>query len=151
MATKYARSIGMVPVVLCLALAAAHAQSQQDMPPVSPPELQSLIKPRSGIPGSPPGPSPESERGMGRLKTAPAAPFASGWVFKLGKASVWTTSNDVTFYIYCVNTDGSFFYDSEKSPALASAQAELKNACENPKGYYVFITGATWNQIWIPE
>jgi hypothetical protein len=115
-------------------------------PPVSPSELGILVNPPPGVTGP--------HRGGGRLKTVPAARFASGWVFEIGATSVWFTPNDKTFFIICFNTDGSFFFDGINNPLLTSAQAELKNACDHPGGYFVFVTNPStgaFDEIAIPE
>jgi hypothetical protein len=78
----------------------------------------------------------------------------SGFNFEIGNQSIWFTPDDITFFIFCINKDGSFFFDGIRRPELTSAQAQLQNACKHPAGYFVFVnnpsTGA-YNEIVINQ
>jgi hypothetical protein len=155
MVHRYLKNFGMAVTVLGCALGGAQAAGPQAAgpkpPPISPSELGTLIKPTPGVTGP--------QRGGGRLKTVPGTTvpgksFAFGFNFEIGRSSVWFTPDDITFFIICFNTDGSAFFDGFPSPVLTSAQAELKNACEHPGGYFVFVTNpftGAFNEIVIPE
>jgi hypothetical protein len=115
-------------------------------PPISPSELETLIKPGPGVTAP--------ERGGGRLKTVQGERFVSGFNFEIGDASVWFTPDHITFFIFCFNPDGSFFFDRINSSLLTSAQAELKNACDHPGGDFVFVTSPStgaFDEIVVPE
>jgi hypothetical protein len=130
MVQRYLKNFGMAVVVLGCALGVAQAAGPKP-PPISPSELRNLIKPAPGV---------TEPRGGVRLKTIAGARFTSGFNFEIGEASVWFTPDDITFFIICFNTDGSFFFDGFPRPVLTSAQAELKNACDHPGGYFVNVT-----------
>ena len=144
---RYLKNFGMAVAVMGCSLAVAQATGPK-APPISPSELRNLIKPTPGVTGP--------HRGGGRLKTVTTVPgksFVSGFNFEIGATSEWFTPDDITFFIICVNTDGSAFFDGH-GPKLTSAQAELKNACDHPGGYFVFVTNPStgaFNEIMIPE
>lgn len=145
MVYKYLKDFGMAATVLGCSLGVTQAAGPKP-PAISPLELGTLIKPKPGVTGP--------HRGGGRLKTVPGAAFVSGFNFEIGSTSVWFTPDNINFFIICFNTDGSNFFDGENSPKLTSAQAELKNACEHPGGYFVFVTNPStgaFNEIAIPE
>lgn len=144
MAHIYLKNFGLAVAALGCLLGVAQAAGLRP-PPVGPSELRSLVNPQPGVTGP--------HRGGGRLKTVPGARLASGWVSEIGASSVWFTDG-ITFSIICFNTDGTFFFDSIDSSLLTSAQAELKNACDHPGGYFVFVTDPStgaFDEIAIPE
>jgi hypothetical protein len=150
MVHKYLKNVGTAVAMLGCSLGVAQAAGPKP-PPISPSQLGTLIKPKPGVTGP--------HRGGGRLRTVPGTTVpgkspVSGSNFEIGDTSEWFTPDDITFFIICFNTDGSFFFDSSDHPRLTSAQAELKNACEHPGGYFVFVTNPStgaFNEIVIPE
>jgi hypothetical protein len=136
MVRRYLTNFGMAVAVLGCSLGLAQAAGPKP-PPISPSQLGTLVKPTPGVTGP--------YRGGGRLKnvpgtTVPGKRFVSGFNFEIGDSSVWFTPDDITFFIICFNTDGSAFFDGFTRPVLTSAQAELKNACDHPGGYFVSVT-----------
>jgi hypothetical protein len=109
------RTFGMVAALPLLSFAAAQAAGQTP-PPVGPAEVGAFVKPSPSVTG------PHS--GGGRLKSGVKgtanAPLALGWNFVTGSASWVQTPDNINFYLYCYNTDGSFFYYFVNSPLLSS-------------------------------
>lgn len=102
-------------------------------PPLSPSEIQALVKPAPGVPGA--------RTGGGKLKTAPAAAaIVTGWNNEVGSASQWWTPDNINFIVFCYNADGTFFFFLINTPVLMSGQNELHEACEHPGGYKVHVT-----------
>jgi hypothetical protein len=131
MAPKYLKNFGMAATALGCSLGVAQAASTPS-PPISPSQLGTFIKPTTGVTGA--------HRGGGRLGNVAGPRFVSGFNFVVGTQSIWYTPDGNNFFIFCVNTDGSFFFDGINSPLLTSGQAQLQDACKQPGGYFVFVT-----------
>jgi hypothetical protein len=81
-----------------------------------------------------------------------AQAYSLGWNFRICSSSYWYSPDNVHFYVFANNTDGSsFWYSSDVN--LASPQNQFLAACEHAKaGYWIYITNTvtlTYNRIWV--
>jgi len=106
------------------------AQAQESVP-LSPSQLQSLIKP-----ANPNAPIGTVNSGAGRLTGA--APTNSAWNYVYPKFCLYYTSGGYS-YIYMFTTNGGYFYYGVNSPLQASAQGELLWGCNHGGEFEVYL------------
>ncbi|MGH6813789.1 MAG: hypothetical protein ACREDM_16110, partial [Methylocella sp.] len=91
--------------------------------------------------------------GGGKLGAGPSASVAivAGWNLQHCYTSVWFTPDNVNFYIYAFDREGTFWFYGINTPLHASAQEELVNVCRTGQLYGVFVTNAgtgAYDEIW---
>jgi hypothetical protein len=151
MALNYLKDVGMAVIVLGCSFGVAQAAAPT--PPPEPSELAAQVK------KNPDGSLPP--RGGGMFKGATRAPIALGWNFEVCDASQWVSGDNVHFFVFAHNTDGTFFFDEAGSSLtlvgslLTSLQNQLVEACEHTggsTGYFIHITNTTtfaFDSVWI--
>ena len=125
MAYKHLKTSAMAAIVLGCALGVAHAAGSSP-PPIDPSQLRTVLKLKPG--------EPLPQMGGGRLTPGPT--FNAGWHSELCLESFYNTDGS-SFTIFAVNTDNTFFFDSNVHNIRTPAQEILLAACQNAGPYYV--------------
>ena len=133
-----AKSLGMPAIALSCGLAltsllsgAAYAQNAAP----GPDELKGLIRP--GVPAA------GGQAGGTNATMATQASIVSGWNYQHCYAAVYYTPDNVNFYEFAFNLEGTYFYYVVNSPFAALAQIQLKNACDTGHEYAVYVTNTS--------
>jgi hypothetical protein len=136
MAHKHLKTSAMAAIVLGCALGVAQA-ADPSPPPINPSQLRTLLKLKPG--------EPLPSRGGGRLTAGP--PLRVGWNFEIcGQSSLSTDGSNV--FVFALNRDGTFFFDSSADGVQTSAQAQLLAACQHAGGgYFVHVFNSATNDF----
>jgi hypothetical protein len=132
------KSFGLAAVALTCAVSLspilAGSASAQSAPP-NPATLNGMIHP--GVPAG----GGNAAAGTNAAMTTQA--IATGWNYQHCYAAVYYTPDNVNYYEFAFNVEGTYFYYVINSPLAALAQLQLKNACDTGHQYAVYVTSAS--------
>ncbi|MDQ6702097.1 MAG: hypothetical protein M3Z96_02800 [Pseudomonadota bacterium] len=134
MAYKYLKYAGLAALLLGCSAGLAQAG-----PAPTPDELRAMInsgtKSTVGIDGK--------TITTGGNARAGSTAIVSGFNLEHCATSVWFTPDNVSFFIFAFNNDGSVFFAGINTPLITSVQEELIDVCRAGQLYGVFVTNTS--------